>query len=263
MELLVSAAVATAFALGVAGASVSSIHMEYAALCASTGVFWLTIAMDSAHAVTCQSFSISWVGGTRELRYSTMIEDAYAVVQRHFAYLADAADPDPPILSITQSDNTFVWVPNVPPDTTVQLRLQDSAGTLGQTSSFNIQKGTDTSCVVQNPVAPNPSSGLSPFASPLASLSITSSAPSSRATISSSPVSSQAVASNLPSSGDTPNATDNRIVVAAVVPVCVSVFAVLLYYLFVRMRRRTTGARVEYPFTGKCTARSIGTYDVD
>ncbi|KAJ7503008.1 hypothetical protein B0H11DRAFT_1987404 [Mycena galericulata] len=78
-----------------------------------------------AHAVTCQSFSISWVGGTAP----------YKLV------LQDTAAPEPPLESVTQTDTSFVWVPNVPAGTSVSLELNDSSGSLAQNSSFNVQKG--------------------------------------------------------------------------------------------------------------------------
>ncbi|KAJ7072793.1 hypothetical protein C8F01DRAFT_1105247 [Mycena amicta] len=184
-----------------------------------------------AHAVTCQSYSISWSGGTPPFKL----------------VLQDAAAPDPPLVSRNQTDDSFVWTPNVPAGTTILLHVGDSAGTLGQTSQFVVQKGTDTSCVLP----PNSTVATRQFSSPLPTQSPSDSAFSSRASSGTSsgvsPSSSGQVSSAIGGSSNTTK--NNSLAIAAiVVPVCVLVIAALVF-LVVRLRRRRK--QDENPFTGK------------
>ncbi|KAJ6589899.1 hypothetical protein DFH09DRAFT_1140380 [Mycena vulgaris] len=185
-----------------------------------------------AHAVTCQSFSISWVGGTAPFKLT----------------LQDAAAPEPPLESVTQTDSSFVWIPNVPAGTTVALQISDSGGTLAQTSSFNVQKGTDTSCVIQpkpsfvaNISSPaNEPSSTGSSTSTTATLSISASpSESSRSAISVPPTAPSPSISNLGSiTNPTSEASGGRKVAAvAIVAPIVSVL-VLLVMLFLLLRLR-------------------------
>jgi len=48
-----------------------------------------------------------------------------------------------------QSGNSVTWIANLPVGTGAFLNLRDSTGTLAQSGTFNVQSGTNTSCVGQ------------------------------------------------------------------------------------------------------------------
>ncbi|KAJ7198587.1 hypothetical protein GGX14DRAFT_469913 [Mycena pura] len=191
LGILLFAALFTSPSLG--SSSVSSVHTD-------------------AHAVVCQSFNIAWAGGTRQ---------PLDVISLR---LQNAAFPEPPLESVTQSAQNFVWTPNVPPGTAVLLQVNDSSGALAQTNTFIVQNGSDTSCVV-------PSLSTSPSASLFISTTASLSPPNP---------SSSGAANSIPF-GSTNN---KRVIAAIVVPICVLMLAALIF-LFVRLRK---SRRAKNPF---------------
>ncbi|KAJ7496883.1 hypothetical protein FB451DRAFT_1209118 [Mycena latifolia] len=235
---------AALFILSALAASTSSVHTD-------------------AHAVTCQSFSISWVGGVAPFNLT----------------LQDAAAPEPPLESVTQTDNSFVWIPNVPAGTTVLLQVNDSGGTLAQKSSFNVQKGTDTSCVVQANTSSGANlSGTTTVASSTGSTSSTGlasptpssvSAPISSPLVSSS-VSPTASSSSTSSSGSTTSTSlkvsgGRKVAIAAPISVFLIVLVLLfLLVLWVRKRRhRETSALDPETIAGQSSPSSSSPSGID
>ncbi|KAF9468076.1 hypothetical protein BDZ94DRAFT_1304813 [Collybia nuda] len=93
--------------------------------------------------VVCQPILLTWVGGTPPyfLRFPGNQPGAAA--------LEDLGQ---------QTGNQFTWLVNIAAGTSIGLSLRDNSGQTVQSAPFDINSGTDTSCVGKNPS----SSGAAP-----------------------------------------------------------------------------------------------------
>ncbi|KIK10357.1 hypothetical protein K443DRAFT_670981 [Laccaria amethystina LaAM-08-1] len=118
--------------------------------------------------VVCQPIQFTWTGGTSP----------------YFLSILPANQPSATALIDfgKQTGNSVTWVANLGVGTSVFLNCKDSNGVVGQSGTFTILTGSDTSCVGKSSAAPSATGATSTGAAATASGNSTSTSTGTKST---------------------------------------------------------------------------------